>query len=144
MAADTYEKLKRDFEGAFSGAAGFGALQQKDYPNAQKYLGAAVQANPDDLQNVYPLAVAYLQTTPLNPLGFWYGARAIHLSANNAAAIPPKLMPKVGGEVGLQAAPVSYDKSPYLLHMGEGKLLVSKAAPGARRKPPVRRRRPAR
>ena len=273
MAADTFEKLKRDFEGAFSGAAGFGALQQKDYPNAQKYLGAAVQANPDDLQNVYPLAVAYLQTTPLNPLGFWYGARAIHLSANNAAAnaqitkyvqakyhnyhggddgwqqllqqaaaspnppagfsvtqetpaiqakkmiqanpdpkkmdfgtlsfifqnadpadaeqvwngikgvnmqfkanvisvqgttlmlastadaiqanqadmqvtmaaaIPPKLMPKVGGEVGLQAAPVSYDKSPYLLHMGEGKLLVSKVAPGTRRKPPVRRRRPAR
>src|SRR2546423_466380 len=86
MTPDAFEKLKRDFEGAFSGAAGFGALQQKDYPNAQKYLGAAVQANPDDLQNVYPLAVSYLQVTPVNPLGFWYGARAIHLSANNAAA----------------------------------------------------------
>src|SRR5205085_9955735 len=29
MAADTYEKLKREFEAAFNGAAGFGGLQQK-------------------------------------------------------------------------------------------------------------------
>ena len=270
---DAFAKLKHDLEGQFNGAAGFGALQQKDYPNAQKYLGAAVQANPDDLQNVYPLAVSYLQATPLNPLGFWYGARAIRLSANNAAAnqqitkyvqakydnyhggddgwqqllqqaaaspnppagfsvtqetpaiqakkmiqanpdpkkmdfgtlsfifqnadpadaeqvwngikgvpmqfqanvisatptqlmlastadaiqanqadmqvnmtaaIPPKMMPKVGGEIKIQAQPVSYDKSPYMLHMGEGKLLVAKGAPGTRRKPPVRKRRSAR
>jgi len=273
MTPDAFEKLKRDFEGAFSGAAGFGALQQKDYPNAQKYLGAAVQANPDDLQNVYPLAVSYLQVTPVNPLGFWYGARAIHLSASNAAAnqqitkyvqakyhnyhggddgwqqllqqaaaspnppagftvtqetpaiqakkmiqanpdpkkmdfgtlsfifqnadpadaeqvwngikglnmqfkanvitvqgatlmvastadaiqanqadmqvtmaaaIPPKMIPKVGAEILLQAAPTSYDKTPYMLHMGDGKLLVAKGAAGTKRKPAVRRRRPAR
>ena len=71
---------------AASLAAGFGAFIKKDYPTAQKYLTTAVQASPDDLASVYPLAASYLETKPLNPLGFWYGARAINLSKSNAAA----------------------------------------------------------
>jgi tetratricopeptide (TPR) repeat protein len=86
MTPDAYDKAKQQMALGFNGAAGFGALQAGDYPNAQKYLGAAVNANPTDLSNVYPLALAYLQPKPLNPLGFWYGARAINLSKSNAAA----------------------------------------------------------
>ena len=86
MAPEAFEKTKAQMAGVFNGAAGFGAFINKDYPSAQKYLTAAVQASPDDLASVYPLAAAYLETKPLSPLGFWYGARAINLSKNNAAA----------------------------------------------------------
>src|SRR5579864_347558 len=61
MTPDAYDKAKQQMALGFNGAAGFGALQAGDYPNAQKYLGAAVNANPTDLSNVYPLALAYLQ-----------------------------------------------------------------------------------
>jgi tetratricopeptide (TPR) repeat protein len=85
MTEDQYDKLKTAMTGTFNTAAGFGALQQKDFPTAQKYLGAAVEAAPNDVAVVYPLATAYLAQKPLNPLGFWYGARAIDLAPNPQA-----------------------------------------------------------
>jgi len=272
MAPEAFEKTKTQMAGVFNGAAGFGAFINKDYPAAQKYLTAAAQATPDDLATIYPLAAAYLEAKPLNPLGFWYGARAINLSKGNAAAsaqitkyvqtkysnyhggtdgwdqlvaaaaaspqppanftvtqvtpateanklaaskdpktmdfaewqdiftnadppvaenvwnaikgvplafkatviqadkdklllastidaaqankadtevlmtepIPPRLMPKVGAEIGVQAIPVSYDKpagqNPYMLHMDHGKLVVTKAPA---RRPATHRKRPS-
>jgi len=44
-----------------------------------------------------------------------------------AAPIPPALMPKVGEQIGIQATVGSYDKSPYMLHMVDGKLVRAKA-----------------
>jgi len=85
MAEDQYDKLKTAMTATFNTASGFGALQQRDYPTAEKYLGAAVEANPNDVSVVYPLATAYLGQKPLNALGFWYGARAISLAPNPQA-----------------------------------------------------------
>ena len=86
MADADYQKLKSIAASVFHGAIGFGALQAKDYIKAQQELRAAVEANPSDTQDVYPLALAYLEAKPADDInGLWFIARAIALSNNNAA-----------------------------------------------------------
>jgi len=84
-----YKKLQDGVKVIFNGAIGMDALQRKDYATAQKALSAAV-AVPEDannLQDVYPLATAYLQANPPDYInGLFYAARAVDLSANNPAA----------------------------------------------------------
>jgi tetratricopeptide (TPR) repeat protein len=80
-----WEKLKGQTQAIFAGAAGMAALQQKDYPNAQKHLTVAVQAQATDLRNVYPLALSYLQQKPQDPRGLWYIARAVNLAQGTPA-----------------------------------------------------------
>lgn len=88
MKDEDYAKLKKDTSVIFNGGCGFAALQNKDYPNAQKFLRAAVEGEPNDLQNVYPLALAYLTPNPrpdedaLN--GLFFMSRAVNLSGGNA------------------------------------------------------------
>ncbi len=61
---------------------------QAYYETAKTHLRAAVEGQPDDLQNVYPLALAYLTPNPrsdedtLN--GLFFMARAVNLSNGNA------------------------------------------------------------
>src|SRR5262249_8980591 len=58
-----------------------------------------------------------------------------------AAPIPVAKMPKVGSQITLQAMPTSYDKQPYMMHMGDGKLAVAKKpATPARRGGATKRR----
>jgi hypothetical protein len=81
-----YEKLKKQVGVIFSGGAGFAGLQNKDYPRAQTNLKAAVDAEPNDLQNVYPLAMAYLTANPPDTLnGLFYIARAAGLASPGPA-----------------------------------------------------------
>ena len=73
-----FTKLKNETAIIFNGAAGFGALNTKDYPTAQKDLKEAVNlagANASFL-DVYQLALACLEANPINPEGFWYIAHA--------------------------------------------------------------------
>lgn len=90
------QKQKTAFAQIFAGAGGHAALAAKDYANAQKWLGESVKANPDNIQDVYPLALAYIQQTPptddslLN--GVWYMARAYNL----VAAQNPQAAQQVG------------------------------------------------
>ena len=84
-----FEKLKNGVKVIFNGAIGMDALQRKDYATAQKALSAAVAVpeNANNLQDVYPLATAYLQANPPDFInGLFYAARAVDLSANNPAA----------------------------------------------------------
>ena len=90
MSDADFEKFKTQVAIIFNGSAGFGALQNKDYAGAQKYLQAAVELeikqNPNDpnaLRDIYPLALAYLEAKPINPTGLWWIARAAALSNNN-------------------------------------------------------------
>ena len=87
MSDTDFEKLKTQTSVIFNGAAGFAALQAKDYKNAQQHMQAAVTADPNNLRDVYPLAVSYLEDNPPNPLGLWYVARAVNLSNNNADVV---------------------------------------------------------
>jgi len=76
-----YDKLKQQVAPIFNGGCGFAALQNKDYAKAQQCMKAAVDAEPNDLQNVYPLAMAYLTANPPDSLnGLFYIARAASLA----------------------------------------------------------------
>jgi tetratricopeptide (TPR) repeat protein len=75
-----FEKMKNQMMGIFAGTAAFGALQQQDYANAQKYYEQALKVDPSDLANNYQMAISLLQANPMNPLGFWYGAKALGIA----------------------------------------------------------------
>ncbi|HEY3926779.1 MAG TPA: hypothetical protein VGL89_00255 [Candidatus Koribacter sp.] len=110
-----FAKQKAQLEAIFAGAAGFAALQQKDYATASKDLTQAIaaedsmkmpespQSNAMMLRDMYPLAVADLEQKPMNPEGLWYAARAVKLANGNAAA---------------QAAIEKYGKAKYTKYHG--------------------------
>jgi hypothetical protein len=70
----------------FYGAAGFVALQSKDFAQARANYLKAVEIEPADLQDLYQLSVADLQMSPIDVNGFWYLAKAYNLSRGNGAA----------------------------------------------------------
>jgi len=79
---EEWEKLKAQTKVIFSGAAGTGALlQAKDYAKAQQYLRAEVEADPNNLVEVYHLALAYLAPGPTEKDvdGLFFIARAVNL-----------------------------------------------------------------
>jgi len=73
----------------FYGAAGFCALQDKDYASAIASYLKAMKIDPNDLQNTFQLSIAELEQTPLDPVGFWYCGKAINtaLSQKNDTAV---------------------------------------------------------
>ena len=79
-------KLQQGLKVIFNGAIGMNALQQKDYATAEKAFSAAV-AVPEDannLQDIYPLATAYLQSNPPDyENGLFYAAKAVDLAQSN-------------------------------------------------------------
>src|ERR1700680_4889271 len=80
-----FAKMKKQMSAIFNGTSGMAALQAKNYPVAQQRLRAAVEADPNDLRNVYPLALADLTGTPPNPVeGLFFIARAVNLAAGSA------------------------------------------------------------
>jgi len=87
MSDQDFQKLKDQMAQMFNSAAGLAALQTKDYATARKYYLQSVHTNPNNLQDVYRLAIAYLEPNPLDLTGFWYGAKALNLAAGNAEAI---------------------------------------------------------
>jgi hypothetical protein len=85
-----FEKVKSQMTVVFNGAAGFGALQAKDYAGAKDhYLKAiqGVQLDANNMQDVYQLSIALLEPNPLDPDGFWYAAKAINLAGNNPQTV---------------------------------------------------------
>ena len=82
-----FAKQKTQFGAILESIAGFAALQLKDYASAQKHLRAAVEADPNNVENVYPLAVASLPPSPppdeVN--GLFFIARAANLVTDPTA-----------------------------------------------------------
>lgn len=78
-------KLKDQMTVIFAGAAGFGALQAKDYAAARDFYLKSVKIEPNNLQDVYQLGIAGLESNPIDPTGFWYIAKAYALAQGNAA-----------------------------------------------------------
>jgi tetratricopeptide (TPR) repeat protein len=75
-----FEKQKTQMGGLLNSVAGFSALQLKDNAAAEKYLRAAVDVDPNNVDNVYPLALASLTATPEDDVnGLFFIARAINL-----------------------------------------------------------------
>lgn len=80
MAAADFTALSRQMAVIFNGASGFCALQSKDYAEARDWFTRVFALDPKSLQDVYQLAVADLEMAPIDPAGFWYCAKAIHLA----------------------------------------------------------------
>jgi hypothetical protein len=80
-AAD-WDKLKSQTTTIFNGAAGLAAYQVKNYPKAETYLRAAVESDPNNLLDVYDLALAYLAAGPgeKDVDGLFFIARASSLA----------------------------------------------------------------
>ncbi|HXW89275.1 MAG TPA: hypothetical protein VEK33_01890 [Terriglobales bacterium] len=103
MSDADFEKLKSQASVIFNGAAGIAALQNQDYAHAQTYLKAAVEGEPTELRNIYPLALADLTGTPPNQVeGLFFIARAANLAAGSPG------QPKIE----------SYGKSQYVKYHG--------------------------
>jgi tetratricopeptide (TPR) repeat protein len=81
-----FEKLRKQMAAIFHGAAGFAALQAKDYAAARDHYLQSIESDPSNLQDVYQLAIAELEMKPADPNGFWYAAKAFQLAQGNAAA----------------------------------------------------------
>jgi tetratricopeptide (TPR) repeat protein len=75
-----FARTKAQMSAIFDGTLGFAALQAKDYARARTHYLSAVTVDPDNLADVYQLSVAQLEMQPSDPLGFWYGARAIAIA----------------------------------------------------------------
>ena len=103
MSDPDFEKLKSQMSTIFNGVAGISALQAKNFPLAEERLRATVQVDPNDLRNVYPLALAYLTATPPDPVnGLFFMARAANLAAGSPG----------------QAQIMAYGKSQYTKYHG--------------------------
>jgi tetratricopeptide (TPR) repeat protein len=89
MSDADFQKLKTQMGDIFNGASGFCALQAKNYAQARDFYTQAFQIDPTNLQDVYQLAVADLETNPLDLNGLWYCSKAIGLAQrqNNAQAV---------------------------------------------------------
>jgi tetratricopeptide (TPR) repeat protein len=75
-----FDRIKQQMSAVFNGALGYAALQAKDYDKARLYYRESVAADPENLQDVYQLAVSQLEGTPLDALGFWFAARSIAIA----------------------------------------------------------------
>jgi tetratricopeptide (TPR) repeat protein len=80
VSAADFAKMRTQMENIFAGTAAFGALQQQDFAAARKYYEQALKIDPNDLANNYQIAIALLQSNPMDALGFWYGAKALSLA----------------------------------------------------------------
>lgn len=83
-----FAAARRQLESIFNGALGFRSLEHKDYAAAAVYYVAALKAAPDDVPDAYQLSVAKLLSTPVDPTGLWWAARAYDLAgaAKNSTA----------------------------------------------------------
>ncbi len=87
-----YVTLSKLLNDVFVGAEGYCAVQQKNYSQAREWLTRAYGMDPANVQDTYQLAVADLESTPLDAGGFWYCARAIHLAQTAATPQDPGSM----------------------------------------------------
>jgi tetratricopeptide (TPR) repeat protein len=86
MSPADYVALSKLLNDIFIGAEGYCAVQEKNYSQAREWLARALKIDPTNVQDTYQLAVADLESTPLDANGFWYCARGIHLA--ESAAVP--------------------------------------------------------
>jgi hypothetical protein len=76
-----FNKLRAQMAGVFNRASGACALQKNDFAGARTFYQKVF--DPKNLEDIYQLAVADLRMDPIDPNGFWYGAKALSLLAND-------------------------------------------------------------
>jgi hypothetical protein len=86
MADADFNLLHKQMDIIFDGAAGYCALQQSNYSQARDWFTRAYQIDATNLQDIYQLAIADLEMTPLDANGFWFCAKAMQLAKNMTPA----------------------------------------------------------
>jgi hypothetical protein len=86
MSDADFAKLRKQMDMIFNGAAGYCALQQRNFSQARDWYLRVLQADPADLQDMYQLAIADLEMTPIDANGFWYCAHAIYLAQDSSSS----------------------------------------------------------
>jgi len=93
---DQFAEQKKGPTVLFNYTAGSASLMLKDYPGTIQYFKAALAVNPTDAITNYRLGLAYLQSTPPQPLdGFWYLARAINQKIPDDAKVKDYLRKQI-------------------------------------------------
>jgi tetratricopeptide (TPR) repeat protein len=118
MSEGDYVTLSKLLNDIFVGAEGYCAVQEKNYSQAKTWLTRAYGMDPANVQDIYQLAVADLESSPPEAEGFWYCARAIHLA--QSATIPQDV-----------SSMVAYCTAKYAAYHGSGEgwdALVTAAA----------------
>lgn len=87
MSDADFQKQRTQINAIFEGAAGFCALQAKNFAEAKQHYTNSLKLDPTNFTDTFQLAVADLSGTPQDLDGFYYCARAMNLaqSQNNAA-----------------------------------------------------------
>jgi tetratricopeptide (TPR) repeat protein len=80
MSDSDFATLSRQMNIIFNGAAGYCAMQQRNFSQARDWLTRAFAIDPTNLQDVYDLAIADLELAPMDANGFWYCAKAIQMA----------------------------------------------------------------
>ena len=86
--------LNKQMGGIFNSAAGYCALEQRNFLQARDWFTRAIEADATDLQDMYDLVISDLELTPIDVNGFWYCAKAIQLA---------KSSPNAGAAGGMEA-----------------------------------------
>ena len=89
MPAQEFTRQKLQATAIFDSVLAFAAQQARDLAKARRYYIDSVTIDPANLQDNYQLSIVLLDGKILDPLGFWYAARAIalaRLARNDAAA----------------------------------------------------------
>ena len=86
MSDDAFAAMRKQMTAIFNGALGFATLQAKDYASARRYYQLAFASDPNNLQDVYQLGIADLESKPMEVDGLWYIAKATALAKTNEAA----------------------------------------------------------
>jgi hypothetical protein len=80
VSAQDFTRLKLQATAIFDSVLGFAAQQARDFAKARRYYIDSVTIDPANLQDTYQLSIVLLENKPVDPLGFWYAARAIALA----------------------------------------------------------------
>jgi tetratricopeptide (TPR) repeat protein len=83
---EQWEQFKQQLRPIFLVTIGQAALQSRDYPTAQQDLKEVVAAEPNNFNNIYLLALSYLEPNPPDPQGLFWIARTV-------AMAPPQMPP---------------------------------------------------
>ena len=82
-----YTRLRGEMTATFASASAYYAMVGRDLGTARMYYQQALQVNPMSVEDTYSLGLVEMEMQPLDPAGFWYIARAVHLakSARNGS-----------------------------------------------------------
>lgn len=80
MSEANFNSMRNSMTVIFNAGAGTCALSQNDVAKAREALGRAIAIDSTDLQSLWQLSIADLESRPVDADGFWYCARAVAIA----------------------------------------------------------------